>query len=611
MDVAQLRSMAENGKAIRPADIQGAYWGLGSFLETRRLAAFWKKYSAQESIEAPQELVIGLTGTGTLSHFKDPLELGFAINGQTAELVVGGFDSFVADLLDPESPIRASNPDCLLFVVDSLELWKLTDQAEHPDQIAELIDQNVAFTLSLLTPVAEAGCAVFVTNAVPKGADSPGVSRRAFEGSNWRIAQRWNEQLDQQAGSGIRVLDVCFEATKVGLDNAIDYRQWCESRLPYHLDFVPRVASRFVMEAGRLAAADKKVVVLDCDNTIWGGVIGDDGLEGIEIGLTPGRPKGYAELQRFLRDLRKAGFLLAICSKNEEANVFEVFRKHDEMVLREDDIVSFKVNWDPKADNIAQIAEELNLGLDSFVFLDDNPAEIEIVNQYLPAVETILASPDPIDTLTGLANNPILFKSSVSQEDLDKTKQYKVEEQRRSLAKSVSNYDEYLASLEMYARCEAISSQTVARVSQLLNKSNQFNLTTVRRTEAEVQSLCKDPTARTVTIKLGDKFGQHGLVCIAIAHVDNQEMTLDSLVMSCRVLKRDVEKLMLNQLVLAARQEGAQVLLAKWIRTAKNGLVKDLLENLGFELTSSSENQKDYRLNIDEYSEFATHISLK
>jgi FkbH-like protein len=602
--------MAENGEAIRPADIQGAYRGLTSYLEARRLGALWKKHAAGIEIEQTGELAVSLTGSGTLSHFQDVLELGFATQGRQASVTVGGFDSYVSDLMDPESPIRAQNPDCLLFVVDSLELWKLADQAEHPDQLPALVDESVAFLLSLLAPLAAAGCAVFLTNAVPKGADSPGTTRRSFAGSNWRVAQRWNETLEREADAGIHVLDVCFEAMKIGLNSAIDYRQWCESRLPYHLDFVPRVASRFVMEACRLASADKKVIVLDCDNTLWGGVVGDDGLEGIEVGLTPGRPKGYAELQRFLRDLRRTGFLLAVCSKNDEANVLEVFRSHEEMVLREEDIVSFKVNWEPKADNIAQIAEELNLGLDSFVFLDDNPAEIEIVEQFLPAVETILASPDPIETLTGLANNPVLFKSSVSQEDLEKTRQYKVEDQRRSLAKSVSNYDEYLASLEMYARCEKINSQTVARVSQLLNKSNQFNLTTIRRTEAEVLALCSEHTARTLTIRLGDKFGEHGLVCIAIAHVENEQMTLETLVMSCRVLKRDVEKLMLNALVQIARKEGAHTLLASWVKTAKNGLVKDLLDDLGFELTASSEERKDYRLNIDGFSEFATHISL-
>ena len=366
-------------------------------------------------------------------------------------------------------------------------------------------------------------------------------------------------------------------------------------------ELVAREVAHLVMALRR---STKKVLVMDLDNTLWGGVIGDDGLEGIELGDTTSRGEAFKAFQKFAKSLCNRGILLAVCSKNEETTAMEPFEKHPEMVIRLEDIVAFKANWRPKSENIIEMASELNLGLDSFVFVDDNPAEVEIVRQFAPEVECIHLGSDP-STFVGLLEESRLFEPrSLTAEDVDRVPIYKQEAARKRLLNSVADMGTYLKSLEMVAHVERFNAVDVPRISQLINKSNQFNLTTRRRTEGEVLALIGDQSMPGFSVRLADRFGDHGLIAVVIPRVLGEELHIDTWLMSCRVLKRRIEDLVLNELMALAKEYGCKNVRGQFIPSQKNAMVKNLFSEMGFEkILEQTDGNAEYKLDVSDYRE--------
>jgi FkbH-like protein len=353
-------------------------------------------------------------------------------------------------------------------------------------------------------------------------------------------------------------------------------------------------------------------LVLDLDNTLWGGVIGDDGLEGIELGTTSPRGEAYRDFQLHLLELSKRGVLLAICSKNDFDKAIEPFEKHPEMVLRLKDIVCFKANWEPKSDNIRQIARELNLGLDSLVFLDDNRAEIEIVNQFVPEVATIWAGDDPSEFTAKLKDSRFFELRCVTAEDVQRVQQYKQESERQQLLNTSTDMGAYLDSLKMVGIIRPFDRLDASRIAQLIAKSNQFNLTTRRRTEAEVLDILDDERFSAFTMRLSDRFGDHGLIAIVVGNARGEEFVIDTWLMSCRVLQRQVEEEVLNEIVCLARDRGCTRVIGNYIPSAKNGMVRELYPKMGFaHLREEADGIQVYALDVAQFEEIATRITMK
>jgi len=280
------------------------------------------------------------------------------------------------------------------------------------------------------------------------------------------------------------------------------------------------------------------------------------------------------------------------------------------MVLKMEDIVSFKANWEPKSENIRAMAPELNLGLDSFVFVDDNPAEIDIVRQFVPEVSTILLGPDPSDYVAQLADCRLFEPRSITAEDAERTSQYRSDSQRKALEASVTDMASYLASLQMEAVLSEFAPVDVPRLSQLINKSNQFNLTTRRRSEADVIAVLNDPAMVGYSMRLKDRFGDHGLISIVIGRVSGLTLDIDTWLMSCRVLKRGVEEEVLNELVRLAQERGCQSLRGTYLPTAKNEMVRDFYARMGFTLTSESETKREFELRLGDFQPLPTKIKI-
>jgi len=349
----------------------------------------------------------------------------------------------------------------------------------------------------------------------------------------------------------------------------------------------------------------KKCVILDLDNTLWGGIIGDDGLENIQIG-TLGIGKAFTRFQKWLKELKNRGIILAVCSKNEENIAKMPFLQHPEMVLKLEDIAVFVANWNSKADNINQIQQILNIGFDSMVFLDDNPAERDIVRTHLPSVCVPELPVDPSNYLPFLIAENLFETVSYSDNDLERTKQYQEEAKRVELSKSITNMDDYLESLEMTAKIGPFMELDVERIAQLTQRSNQFNLKTIRYTNVEIESIMKNPNFLTVSVEVADKFGNYGLIGVVIIETLGSTANIDTWIMSCRVLKRTVEHTVMNYVVESLLKLNIQILNGQFIPTEKNKLVLNLLRDLGMSETKTH----DYALNLNEFKKLKSFIKI-
>ena len=402
--------------------------------------------------------------------------------------------------------------------------------------------------------------------------------------------------------SNLYICDLSSIQNQIGKSDFFHTSTYINNSMVLSVDILPSVAKFTLDIIKALQGSFNKCIILDLDNTTWGGIIGDDGIEKIQIGDF-GIGKAFSEFQLWVKKLKNRGIILAICSKNTESVAIEPFKKHPDMILRMEDISVFVANWENKADNIRHIQNVLNIGFDSMVFIDDNPFERNIVRENLPDVCVPELPEDPSDFLEYLYSLNLFETISYSNEDAERTKKYQIESKRVSAQKKYTNEDDFLKSLEMRSNIESFNNFNAPRVAQLSQRSNQFNLRTIRYTEKDIIKMIKSEDYLTFTFDLKDKFGDHGLICVIILKKkSNSTLFIDTWLMSCRVLKRGMEKFVLNHLVSYANNN-YKFLEGEYINTPKNNLVKDHYSDLGFEKKDNT-----WILNLSNYSKLDTHI---
>lgn len=368
----------------------------------------------------------------------------------------------------------------------------------------------------------------------------------------------------------------------LGRSTFADPKLYYVAKMPISLAALPAAAKLVVDVVRSLQGAVKKCLVLDLDNTLWGGVIGDDGLSGIQIGEL-GTGHAFSDFQKWLKELKNRGILLTVCSKNNEDTAKEPFEKHPEMVLRLEDFSMFVANWEDKARNIRTIQQALNIGMDSMVFLDDNPFERELVRTMIPEITVPELPEDPALYLQYLRGLDLFETASYSREDAGRTEQYREKAQRAAFEAAFQSYDDYLEALQMRASAAAFDPFHYPRIAQLTQRSNQFNLRTVRYTEAEIEALAQDDSRIGLYFTLKDKFGDHGLISVAVLEKQPEDtLFISEWLMSCRVLKRGMEEFIVDKILSVAAQQGFRRVVGEYIPTPKNAMVKDLYEQLGF-----------------------------
>ena len=503
------------------------------------------------------------------------------------EVQVGDFNAYVQDIIDSESPLYRFAADAVVLAVETRqaapELWRnFADLApEQAQQAAERVVRGYEEWIAAFRKNSQA--ALIVHSLGPPPLPSLGVLDSQSETGQSELIRQINHELRCMAAGfrGVYVLDYDALIARHGAERWYDERMWLAARLPIAAGFLLAMAREWMRFIVPLSGRIAKVLVVDLDNTLWGGVIGEDGMAGIAVGAEyPGA--AYQALQRALLDLARKGVLLAVCSKNNPDDAMEALEKHPGMLVRAKDFAALRINWNDKAQNLLEVAEELNVGIDALAFLDDNASEREQVRAALPEVTVIDLPNNPLEYAVALRNCAVFERLTVSPEDQRRTEMYAAQRQRAGAQCNFQSKEDFFRYLEQEAELEPVSDLTLVRIAQLTQKTNQFNLTTRRYTEAQIAEMAKRQDWHISSIRVRDRFGDHGLVGVAIAHDVGEQCEIDSFLLSCRVVGRTVETALLAYLAQSAAERGRKRLEGWFLPTKKNAPARDFYEQHGF-----------------------------
>jgi len=518
------------------------------------------------------------------------------------------FNQIERQVFDPTSELYEFNPEIVVIFHSSHKLLGRYNKLK-PEAYSTLADSQMELIDGINSSIGlNCSAKIICFNYTEIDDTVFGNYSGKFESSFIFQLRKLNYQLMQYA-SGHAGFYICDLSTIQNLHGRKTFFQpsiYINSEMVVSIEIMPDVAARTLDLISAMNGRVNKCLILDLDNTTWGGVIGDDGLENIQIGSL-GIGKAFTEFQYWAKKLKNRGIILAVCSKNTESVAKEPFEKHPDMVLKLDDIAVFVANWNNKADNIRLIQSILNIGFDSMVFLDDNPFERNIVRENIPGIIVPELPEDPAEYLEYLYSLNLFETVSYSNEDAERTKQYQVEAKRSIMQKSFVNEDDFLKSLDMVSVIEPFNKFNTPRVAQLSQRSNQFNLRTVRYTESDIETISTSEKHLSFSFTLEDKFGDNGLICVIILEKEDSEtLFIDTWFMSCRVLKRGMENFVTNTIVQSGIRHGFKRLKGEFIPTAKNGMVEDHYKNLGFTFDNGF-----WFLDLKSYEERTAFITAK
>ena len=564
-----------------------------NFVQTNALdQAVRRRFSGPPATLATKPVRLALLGSPTMAHLHPAIRTAGLRRGIWIDVYENDFGQYQQELADTGSGLHGFRPTVVLLALDAHHLAAgVTAGMDAAASEAALTDVTTRLRDLWRQARETLRCPVIQQVPLPLHPHLLGANEHRLPGSPAAFIARLSAAMRPLADeAGVHLLTLDDRAARDGL------AAWHSPTLWHHAkqEVDPRAAPLYGDLIGRLLAAlqgrSSKCLVLDLDNTVWGGVIGDDGMEGIVIGQGSAGGEAYVAFQAYARELSRRGVILAVCSKNDEANAVEPFEKHPEMVLRRADIASFVANWSDKASNIRAIAQELNIGLDSLVFVDDNPFERNLVRRELPMVAVPEVTDDPVSYVRALSDAGYFEGLAVTDEDRERTGQYRGNQAREALRASATDIESYLRGLEMQLVWRPFDRIGLQRTVQLINKSNQFNLTTRRYTEEDVLAVMADRDAFGLQLRLLDRFGDNGVIAIVIGRLrDGDAVYIDTWLMSCRVLGRQVEPTTLNLIAQESRRLGARRLIGEYIPTKKNGMVRDHYERLGFTLVEARE----------------------
>lgn len=521
---------------------------------------------------------IAILGSSTTALLAPVVRAALFRDRIAAEIYEGPYGAYRQEILDPASGLYRFEPDHVVLLVNHRDLALPPDGALAAAQAAAQELRGLWRALQ----VRRACHLVQLSFDSPRGGSWGALETTLPEGRRRAIALA-NATLASDLPPGVSFLDVESLPLPAGTSWTAD-EGWHAAKQYPTASALPVLADAIAAHVRAAMGLSSKVLVFDLDNTLWAGIIGEDGIGGIRVGPPTADGEGYQELQRYARELRQRGVVLAVCSKNNLADAQLPFRDHDGMVLKLEDFAAFTANWQDKPSNLTALARELSLGIDSFVFLDDNPFERTLIRERLPEVIVPEVSATPWSMLAALRRGMYFEPLRLTAEDLKRNQSYQASTAMRSAQSSGGeSLETFLQGLGMVCEHGPVDDRVLQRVTQLINKTNQFNVTTRRYTEAEVRRMMTAPDWWCRWFKLSDRFGDHGLIGVLLAHADGARWTIDTWLMSCRVLGRRAEEFMCACLVAAAGEAGATEIAGVYVPTAKNEMVRDLFPRMGFE----------------------------
>jgi FkbH-like protein len=557
-------------------------------------------------------LRIALLAGSNLDLLEKPLAERLLKKGLEAKIWNPGFNQYRQAILDPESELYREKADAVLLYLNVGDLFAgclahpYSHLIEDTSAIVEAVRADIA---GLVGTIVERlpSATVFLNTLVYADVGGTYHGLEYNSGFTFRqIVTSYNARLRELARNSSNVVAVDTEALvmEAGAERWYDARLWYLGRIPFSAQAHERLASEYANVIAARWGLVRKCIVLDLDNTLWGGVVGEDGMTGIQLGHE-GIALAFVDFQRELLNLRKKGILLVICSKNNPEDAYEVIREHPAMVLHEEDFAAVEINWNDKAENIRKIARRLNIGVDSLVFIDDSPVERKRVREAIPEVAVPEWPQDPCESKRALGRiaNEYFVKFDIGEDDFRRGEMYHAQAERERLAESAGNIEDFLRSLQMKIAIGRADHGTLPRLAELTRKTNQFNLTTRRYTESELAAISADAGCRVYWLKLEDRFGPNGIVGALILRKEGKEQWLiDTFLLSCRVIGRTVEEAFLGWALRELKKLGAAGIVGEYIPTAKNGMAANLYDKLGFTLKDSDEKRTRWALDLKQGS---------
>lgn len=559
---------------------------------------------ARKLPEAPDFLTpftVTILGNANFEMMEKVIEGAALRHGFHMRVSFGHMGQIAAAAFDPTSPLNTQTQDAVVIALTHQYFFNpsLIGQGDKANDFLDAIFSEIETVAGVQRAK---GGQLFVQTVPNAGPSVLGMIETNVPGSPAHLISTFNDRL---RASDYAVIDTQTLAENIGHAAWESDHYWFWAKFPFHpnnnLAYANHLGRAFAVARG----GTKKCLILDLDNTLWKGVIGDDGMSGIEIGNNSPNGEAHLAIQTFALALKARGVVLAVCSKNTHEVALEPFQSHSEMALKEDDIAVFVANWGDKANNIRRIAEELSLGTDSFVFLDDNPMERDIVRQELPEVEVPeVDGKNPAGWLSVVSAAGYFDATSFTDTDRSRAEQYTANRKRKEIEATTTDLTAYLKALDMELSVAGFHDTNRSRVSQLINRSNQFNLTTRRYTEEDIAAFEGNDGVLNLAFRLTDKFGDNGIIAIIIGRVEANDLVIDTWVMSCRVLRRNVETACLVHLVDTAKARGLTHIVGDYFPTKKNGMVANHYAELGFEShgTVGTDGTR-WRLAVDSFPE--------
>ena len=552
-----------------------------------KLSAYLNRSKLLSNVDCEKKIRVAILGSFTLNGLEETIRVKCSDKKIQCSTYSAGYNQYNQEILDEKSELYKFSSDITFLIIDTRnvlgELFfnPYSISVEDRKQFVKTKSDEIINLAKIF--VNKTQSKLILSNFVIPTYSPYEINEAREEFGLQDMVMALNQNIKNELGHEPKIYlhDLNSFITKFGENNVFDYKQFFYGDLKISLDYIPYLAEEFMGYVKAVLGLNKKCIVLDLDNTLWGGIVGEDGFEGIKLGDDPiGR--AYVEFQRHLLALNQRGVILAINSKNNFDDAIEIIRKHPNMILKEDNFASFRINWNDKVVNMKEIAEELNIGLDSIVFFDDDPINRDYMRSAFPQVLTIELS-DSSSYSQILKSMNDFQVANITNEDIKRSEMYLDQRKRTELQKQVGNLQDFLKQLNISAKIKKADQYTIPRISQLTLKTNQFNLTTRRYQEEDIRKFVSEENKLVECAQIQDKFGDNGITGVYIINKENQEEWLiDTFLLSCRVMGRGIEEALLSQIIERAKMKGIKKIKARYIKTKKNKPAENFLSNFGF-----------------------------